>query len=248
MMSQWSSSANLGDCLTHLHFLNKMGGDHKMWVKPEYLNQLCELGNGSNVAFGDVWNRPGNTIDFWRANGMLEHRGVFYRNDEDICGWLMNFYNHLGGHCGMPCPVYPDRPSMLWDSPNILNANVREVQFDVLIINSPPTSGQCPLYDHGELYQLGLDLRQSGLYVLFAQWEGETPYSICEIGKLSLGAQLIIESANGPCFTSHNVWNMDKDRITLLDPMRLDYGERGRHRHAANIEQARGYCVELGYL
>jgi hypothetical protein len=247
-MSAWSSSSNIGDCLTHLHFLMKLGGEHSMWVKPEYIGQISEVAHGSNVTIHNVWERPEGTTDFWRANGMLEHKGVYYRNDNDICGWLMDWFNHLGGHCGHPCPVYPDRQSMLWDSEVILNANVRAVEYDVLIINSPPTSGQCPEYDHGELYELGLQLRQNGLYVVFAQWDGSIPYTLRELGKLSLGAKLIIESANGPCFLTHSIWNSKKDRITLLSPMYLDYGETGRHRHAANVAEATEHCQTLGYL
>lgn len=225
-----------------------MGGEQAMWVKPEYIGQLRELAKGSLVDIHNVWERPPNTTDFWIANGLLMYRDIHFWNQCDIIGYLFEWFNHLGGHCGMPCPVYPSRPDMLWRSQSILDAKVRDVPLDVLIINSPPTSGQCPEYDHGALYQLGSDLREKGLYVLFTQWEGECPYSVAEIGKLSIRARLIIEVANGPSFPAHNIWNTTTPRIILLSPMFIDYHTGATHLQAANIEQARKHCVELGYL
>lgn len=219
-----------------------------MWIKPEYIEQVSELASNSNVTIHNVWERPDNTVDFWIANGMLGYRGIGFHNEENIVEWLQNWFNHLGGHCGLPHPVYPDRRSMLWDCESIRNANVREVQIDVLIINSPPTSGQCPEYEHGEFYELGCSLRQNGLYVLFAQWEGSTPYTITELAKLSLRAKLIIQSANGPSFPCWTVWNEETTRITLLSPMFLDYQTKGLNLRAANVSQAKQHCIDLGYL
>jgi hypothetical protein len=137
---------------------------------------------------------------------------------------------------------------MLWRSESILQAPVRDIPLDVLIINSPPTSGQCPGYDHGEVCRLGQELRENGLYVLFTNWEGETPYTITEIAKLSIRAKLIIEVANGPAFPTHNIWNTETDRIILLSPMFLDYHTGAKHLQAANAAEARKHCVELGWL
>lgn len=247
-MIQWSSSSNLGDCVWQLHFLMTMGNSHTLWVKPEYIMQLAELARGSGIEVKNVWERPENTTDFWIANGMLQYRGIHFYNQCDIVGFLFEWFNHLGGHCGMPRPVYPDRQSMLWRSESILQAPVRDIPLDVLIINSPPTSGQCPGYDHGEVCRLGQELRENGLYVLFTNWEGETPYTITEIAKLSIRAKLIIEVANGPAFPSHNIWNTETDRIILLSPMFLDYQTGARHLQASNAAEARKHCVELGWL
>lgn len=247
-MSAWSTSANLGDVLWHCHFLMTMGGCHQVFIKPEYIKELEELCAGCPITFHHVDERPSNSLDMWIANGFFEGKGLSFWNQPDIIGFLQSWYNHYGGFCGLPHPVYPSRRDMIWSCQSIQNANIRSTYPDVLIINSPPTSGQCPGYEHGEVCALGEELRANGLYVLFAQWEGCRPYSIAELAKLSIGAKLIIESANGPAFPTHNVWNMDCDRIVLLDPMFLDYGTEKKYFSAPNAERARQYCVELGYL
>lgn len=246
-MSAWSTSANLGDCLWHVHFLMTMGGEHQCYFKPEYLDQLREISNGYPITFHHVDERPNNSLDTWIANGMFENKGLSFWNQPDIVGFLQQWYNHYGGFCGMPRPVYEKRSDMIWSAPSIQKANIRSYP-DVLLLNTPPTSGQCPGYDHGEVCRLGEQLRENGLYVLFAQWEGERPYSITELAKLSTGAKLIIQSANGPSWPCWNVWNQECDRITLLSPMVLNYETPGRSEHANTAEEARAHCRNMGYL
>jgi hypothetical protein len=226
----------------------KMGGSHRYFVKPEYIPALEEVCLGSSIEFYPVDHRPSVSLDTWIANGFLADRGVHFWNQEDIIFYLQTWFNNYGGFCGMPCPVYHERKDMLWDAELFEDADVRECDYDVLLINSQPTSGQCLGYSQEEVDELGAELRRAGNYVLFAQYDGVCPYTLAELGKLSWGARLIIGTANGPLWPCYNSRTMEKDRIVFLSPMYLDYGLPGRTLHANTASEAREHCKTLNYL
>ena len=233
----WSCGAHLGDALWTANFLRRMPGEHTFHVLPEYVNGIAELMSDRPVKILSTEdNRPADARDTWIANASLEGRGVFYRGQEDIMGFVMEYHNHLGGEAGMPCPVYNTRQEMLWDSASILAAVPRVPHPDLLVINSDPRSGQCPEYSRSEMMEVIETLRHRypHLRITCTNINGVDDWSLAEIAAMSITAKYIVAVANGPHWATWNIWNQNAHRVILLSPMRLDFSTPGKTEHAAN--------------
>lgn len=169
-------------------------------------------------------------------------------------GFVMEFFNHMGGEMGMPKPVFDTRADMLWDAPAIGPAKVSKKIIDCLIVNADPLSGQCQGYSRSDLYQkvvLPL-IARFGCSVITTNCSDagtSTGHTLSEIGALATMAKRIITVATGPSWPTWNVWSKDAERIVILDPMRLDFGPMDAPvHHAANADEVRRICEERGWL
>lgn len=249
----FSTSAQIGDCLWGCQFLHRIGGEHEFFVKDAYVEQLQPLMHGSHHVIRPLseWDRSGT--DMWIANARYESRGVVYTGDTDIMGHVMNFFNAMAEDLKLAKP-FTTRADMLWDSPAIGPAKVRRKIIDFLIINSDPCSGQCPGYSRAELAEKVVAplTQRFGSGVIFtnsSEDNAPTGFTLAEIGHLSTMAKRIIAVANGPMWPTWNVWARDAERILILDPQRLDFGQMAAPvHHAASAGGVRAIAEALGWL
>lgn len=235
----YSNGAHLGDALWTANFLRRLPGPHTFYVLPEYVAGIAELMADRDVKILPTTERPNDARDTWIANGSLEHRGVSWRCQEDIMGYVMEYHNHLGGEAGMPHPIYASRRDMLWDSASILAAVPNVPHPDVLVVNADPKSGQCPEYSRAEMMEVIETLRHRypSLRITCTNISGVDDWSLSEIGAMSITAKYIVAVANGPHWPTWNIWNQAAHRVILLSPMRLNFGTAGTTEHAANAAQ-----------
>lgn len=222
----FSTSSHIGDCLWAMQFLRRLGGQHAFYCPPEYLGQLRELMADTEIVLEDVNARPPGTEDVWIANARFEHQGVFYHQGyNDIIGFIIDYFNHMGGVAGMPHPLFANREHFLFDLPR---SNARIPHFDILMVNAQPTSGQVPEFCNAQLNELIGRLAQHYSVVCTNPTTAKNALvldaSILRIGHYSQHCGLIIGVATGPLWLTFNTQNRGTPRHVLLAPQHLDYG------------------------
>ncbi len=158
-----------------------------------------------------------------------------------IIGFVLNYLNHLGGMCGTPAPVFTDREQFLFDIPR----GHRIPQFDILVVNAQPTSGQVPEFDNAQMNDLITKLALHNSVICTNPTTAKNALtadcSILRIGQMAQRCSLIVGVATGPIWTTFNRQNRHVRRHILLSPMRLDYGPAvpiACHANMASVEAA----------
>lgn len=230
-MNVHSDHAHGGDCIWSLTALYRMGGEHTLRCKAEYVTALRELVAGTGITIEDCSHVPPDSRDFWIASGLFEHRGIRYQDDKDIMGFVQRYFNAMAEDGGY-APCFPSREDMLCSFPSVVMQEPSQTAR-VLVINADPKSGQCPRYSSSEMDQLISRLEDRWESVISIEKAG---LSLAEIGRIATYAELIIGCATGPWWPTMRV-NTYADRICMLDPMRLDYGPNVPITHARDAAE-----------
>lgn len=241
-----SRNSHLGDCAWHLQILQNVPGRHLYWVPEEYRWQLAEC--SPDVCF--LKHDPPEGLNTWIACGRFEGQGIRYEHNTDLIEYLVRWANAIAKEAGAPSVL--DRKDMLMSFPAI-QRNVVAPDFDVLVINSPPRSGQCPRWDQGEMNELIYELADR--YRLLVtnrneEIENDPSFisaSLCNIGNLSLRAELVIGVASGPIWGALNIWRTCPIYV-FLDPIKLDYGRDHPVNHAVSVADTREQLKRDGWL
>lgn len=244
-MNVHSEHSHLGDCQWALQALYRMPGTHTLRCKAEYIDALRELVAGTNIFVEDCSAVPVHSRDFWIASGQFEHVGVRYRDDIDILGFVQKYFNAMAAEVGFD-PCFPTRESMVCAWPAIQWKHSGASDFHgILFINCDPKSGQCPCYSSSEMDRLIKATHAMGHSVCAVE---KVELSLPQIGALSIHAKLIVGCATGPWWPCQNSWNVDTQRIVMLDPMRLDYGTSCPSLYAKNAHDVEKIMEGMGFL
>lgn len=240
-MMSWGAGGHIGDALWALSYLRRCGGHHTLYVLPQYVADFRPLAADSGVVVESAEHLPSNAQDTWIANGRHEDKGIQWLCQIDIVGFVQSYFNAFG-------EAWKTREDMLFDWPWLKPLKWRD---SILIINTPPMSGQCPGYSQDELNQLAYELTRDGHRVVMVNDTHEInhPFSLLQIACLSASAKMIIGGASGPFFVTMNTAAKECHRIVLLDPMVLDYGPNvGPIYMAKNTQEAREHLKNLNYF
>lgn len=239
-MSSWGCGAHLGDVFWTLSYLLKSQGHHTLYVLPEFVEPITPFAWGSNVTIKQAGELPPNAEDTWIANGRHEEKQVIFMNQEDIIGFVFDYFNSFG-------KAWNQRKDMLMDLPWIKPVKFRDT---VLILNTQPMSGQCPGYSQDEVNQLTRDLIMDGQRVVsVCNDDGSHKFSLAQIACIAAESKLIIGGASGPFFATMHTAASLAHRIVLLDPMFINYGETvGPIYSAKHAEHARVILRECNYF
>lgn len=238
----FSTAAHGGDCAWSLRMLMQLGGEHNFYCQPEYLDALREAMAHTHIQIHDISQRPADAIDTWIANAQFEDKGVFYQDQGDIMGFVLNYMNHVGGKCGTPAPLFTNREQFLFDVPPPTD---RMAHYDILVVNAQPCSGQVLGFDNAELNALIERLATRNSVICTNPTTAKNALvvnaSLLRIAHLSQRCGCIIGIATGPLWLTFNRANRTTPRHVLLNPMHLDYGPTvpiTNHLTVASIEQA----------
>lgn len=263
------NSYHLGDNMVHLNFLRRvaLANPERKFIHAarwQYTSQLKDvvfyvsnielvaLENDTYYAWFDTDSpRHKESINAWRGAG-----GDWYRhwNRNNFVAYHCNhWFPKLAGLMGVDNPV--KRPEdMLFDYPAIKHAKIPDLlnyPLDVLVINSPPGSGQWNSYNEVELGILAKSIARSGKRIVstakvpgsmsdssFVPCTQDYWLSVTQIGYLSLLCHTIVMVSTGPSWPTFNVWNQDtvKRRIILLDEERVELSPNTFH--CRTVEQA----------
>ena len=259
-----------GDNLIHLNFLRRLAKQHPdisfvHYCDPNQHAQLLpvilDLGNIA-LSGGPL---PPDAIDAWintgashRNPGGWDGKGRFdnHQHRWDYVAYYLDFFDHLAKQMGLENPVKTPM-DMLFDFPALKESRVSNLNFDILVINSRPASGQLRWYnDPFCMDHLINRLQHKGHKVACTQ-ETRVPdvyctakdrLSLVDIGNLSLRTTYIVAVSTGPIWLTHNIWNLDsvKYRIVLLERQRVHFPGNGCH--VETLDDAARKLQELGIL
>lgn len=234
----FSCGAHMGDCMWSLVMIRRMPGEHKFFCIPEYVTELRELMSDTPHYVGSIHeiDPRADSVDTWLGNPHLGAYGIRWEHQQDVMGFVFDYYNALGNVYVPGGPVFKTRKDMLWDSQAIIDALPTVPHPEVLVINAEPHSGQCPQYDKFRMAELVLAMyRRWNVEVTSAP--GRPNYTLAQIGAMSLTARYIIGVATGPIWPTFNKWNQKAERIILLEPLQIDMGIEGKITHVFNTDQ-----------
>lgn len=268
---------HLGDNIVHLHFLRAIAEAHPEHcfihaVHECHIKQLDEViddvGNillitleqRDKYAPPHCWHNTWKNADnFWERHP-LRH---------DWVGFHLSWFAYLSHKMGLRCPMN-DAKDFLFDYPALLAEGHRETEhltpalspsdaerekeFDFLIINSQPCSGQLKPYDGPYYFEpLVMALLAKGYRVLTTDpvpgvTGGSTRglgLSITGVGTISRRCKHIIAVATGPLWPCLNIWNTKTPIIILLDHV---LGEENLSGLGENITQVKSREAVLEIL
>ncbi len=251
---------HLGDNLIHLHFLRHLAlrnpGHHFVHaVHCCYMEQLApviedvpavrlvDLEKIPRDEWGrNVWKNAGATVTrggqvenyvagYWEQHHLRDHYAPFY----------LVWFGVLAEEMGLQSP-FREPADLLFDYPAItrrsaavnrfLNRSAYN-QFDFLVVNSQPSSGQLSAYNSTEYLTPLISDLAARYKVVCTQKPGccnaecttDDHLTLTDIGNLSLRCKYLIMVSTGPSWPTFNVWNRDsvRLRILLLDREQVDY-------------------------
>ncbi len=250
MITRTHNAYHLGDNLVHLNFLRKVAiaNPDRQFVHAaqwQYLKQLQDVvADVPNVELKDFnYTTPSDSINAWRGDKQFWYSHPD-RNDF-VKFHVEAWFPYLADRMGVKNPI-KCAEDMLFDYPAICQQTPNYTTFDVLVINSPPGSGQFRDYNEFALYEIINRMKENGLSVCSSH-----PYSqrsITQYGYLSLHCHTILMVSTGPSWPTFNVWNQNsiKNRIILLEPERVNLSPNTMH--CATIDEAAEVLKGAGLL
>ena len=241
---------HLGDNLAHLHFLRKLAmanPQHQFihFVHECHMAQLApvvediptiellniESKQGRKAADGQLVDAD-NTL---RARNVWKNAGGYWENHQfrnDYTNFYIRWFQKLAAEMGLLSPIMHPA-NMLFDYPKLLEPAWPADQFDYLVINSRPCSGQFMAYNHVNYFDpLLRKLVAAGKTVAATQETSvdgvccttqaspaaiRHPLTLTQIGNLSMRCKNIIAVATGPLWPCVNVWSNPEKLIICLD-------------------------------
>ncbi len=249
MITRTHNAYHLGDNLVHLNFLRKvaLANPDRQFVHAaqwQYLRQLQDvIADVPNVELKDFnYTTPGDSINAWRGDKQFWYSHPD-RNDFvkfHVEAWFPYLADRMGVENPIILPV-----DMLFDYPAILG-DLKASDIDVLIINSPPGSGQFREYNESSFEPIITRMAEKGLQVV-STWPAKG-LSVTQIGNLSLYCHTILMVSTGPSWTTFNIWNSIsvKNRIILLEPERVNLSPNTMH--CATVDEAAEVLKGAGLL
>ena len=248
MITRTHNAYHLGDNLVHLNFLRKvsLANPDRAFVHAaqwQYLRQLQDVVTDvPNVELKDYnYLTPSDSIDAWRGANQFwySHPG---RNDF-VKFHVEAWFPFLADRMDVENPIKCAK-DMLFDYPSIRDGEHQEI--DVLVINSPPGSGQFQRYDESAFNPIITRMVEKSLRVV-SSWPARG-LSVTQFGHLSLFCHTILMVSTGPSWPTFNVWNQDsvKHRIILLEPERVNLSPNTMH--CATVDEAAEVLKGAGLL
>lgn len=205
---------HLGDQLVHLNYLRQVCKENPHLEFTHHCNeqhhaQLTPICEGVPISLQGLSIPPG------AHNAWIGYKNFFYNHQlrENWVAFHLDWFNYLSDRLEVANPI-ACREDLLFDYP-ALNAPYK-YDFDYLIINSPPASGQLPSYNPEFFIKRARDLANEGKKVITTHPTGIVPctlehhFTVTDIGVLSNGVKHIEGVATGPMWTTFNIFNKDK--------------------------------------
>jgi hypothetical protein len=234
---------HIGDQMAHLQFLRKMAvaNPQHEWIHfmhEMHLTQLIpvvediptidlrplECEQGKKAQDGQFVDADGK----YRARNVWKNAGGYWENHEfrnDYTNFYIAWFAKLAAEMGLLSPIMPPA-NLLFDYPKLLEPAWPGEEFDYLVINSRPCSGQFLAYDRLLYFDPLLEaIVKSGASVAVTQYTGVTgvrvttasQLTLTQIGNVSLRCKKIIGVGTAPWWATCNLWAKPERRIIMLD-------------------------------
>lgn len=228
---QW----HLGDNLIHLNFLRKLSRAYpditfRHALQPQYISQCQELIEDlpaiSLVPLQEA--RFSHPLDAWKGAGnfFFEHPRKF-----EFGHLYLDFFQHLTVQMGLRSPL-ESKDDLLFDYP-ALKKRVLQRDYDFLVVNSVPLSGQFKDYSEEGFVRILQKITDAGFSLITTKKVDrfdctlDSNLSVTGIGNVSLYSHFLLAVCTGSMWPSINVFNNFRHtrKIILNDHETVDFGE-----------------------
>jgi hypothetical protein len=227
---------HLGDNLLTLHYLRGLAKAYPVFhfthaAPATYLGQLAPLAADlPNLSLSALHDSPPPPT---AHNAGLGADGWFYGQPDrhDFVAIYLRHFRRLSQALGLPSPFTKAR-DLLFDYPALQMPAADGGVARILVVNSPPQSGQFQSFSHDGFDRVIALLDAAGHNVITTSPSliADIPCTqaqrmdVTAIGRLAQRCTAIIGVPTGPLWPTFNVWNADtiKTRILLLDTERVD--------------------------
>lgn len=236
---------SIGDNLWSLQYLRKQAvlyPEHRFLhsVPRSLLAPLISfVADLHNLSIIDSECRPHFSKNTWvNTENFIEH----HPDRWNISAVLIDFFAGFSKKNGMESGLRSNS-DLQFEIPEMIKTQFIQ-NFDFLIINSRPVSGQFPDYDSiddliGELHQKGHSIITTAPSRHPVICTENHRLSLSAIGCLSRNCKNILGVATGPIWPTFNVWNADSVqlRLLLVTPWRVWISPNTEH--ADTVDAAR---------
>lgn len=225
------SDVRLGDNLAHLHFLRGLAvanpsvhfnhAAHACYL-PQMIDVVCDL---PNISLNDLrFINTRQSINSWKNTGRYWES---HELKNDYGPFMLAWFDELANRMGFKSP-FRKESDLLFDYPAIKDVGAQN--FDFLIINSEPMSGQCRSLDLADLDLLAVELSERYKVVTtravkpWIQCTQNQRLSVTQIGGISCHCDYIITVSTGASWPTFNIFNRKtvKKRIIILENERVE--------------------------
>ena len=227
---------HLGDNLLTLHYLRGLAKAYPVFhfthaAPATYLGQLAPLAADlPNLSLSALHDSPPPPT---AHNAWLGADGWFYGQPDrhDFVAIYLRHFRRLSQALGLPSPFTKAR-DLLFDYPALQMPAADGGVARILVVNSPPQSGQFQSFSHDGFDRVIALLDAAGHNVITTSPSliADIPCTqaqrmdVTAIGRLAQRCTAIIGVPTGPMWPTFNIWNADtiKTRILLLDTERVE--------------------------
>lgn len=221
---------HLGDMGYHIHFCNKLILQYPdlmiyNYTKDDYIDELNHHiypSNKDNILIKSLKDKPKNSQNCWiNRNWEYEkwRKEIFHYGNFDF--FYIDFYKHLFGELGFESPVN-SIDDFLFDHSSIIDFSNDVDNYDFLLINSEPFSGQW-FYSERDFDQLIHHIRNSGYTVITtkkSKVDGipctlDYDYSLLQIGSQAIKSKYVIGVHTSPWLYSLNKYSVDNVNLFI---------------------------------
>lgn len=250
---------HLGDAVYHLDFLRKVINRYPKkfkfiyYVEEQYLNELQAhiYLYEKNIKLKNLTEKSESAISSWIENGdeYTKWRAK-NKNVKNYNEFYIEWYNHLSDVIGIP-PIIEKAEETLFYHPSLLN---KQKEYDYLVINSEPRSGQFAEYSVEEFMMLCIDLNKHGNSFITTkkvrnyECTLDLGYNLIEIGSLACHVKYIIGVNTSPMITCINKLNISKVKhfgVLNNDMLIYNYNENfNRYNKVSDYVYERSHIIQ----
>lgn len=237
---------HLGDNVNHIHYLRKLCenyGDIRFfyYIKSSYFDELNVFIEDlkEQIILKKLEDRPLDSINAWVGSIPInggKSGGVFLLNDR-----YKLFYDTISANIGLENPIKTSY-DMILDAPCINLANTIG-NYDILLINSVPLSGQYSLNDTD--FKNKVDEWKEKYTIITTRKIDSFPctldykYNLVQIANMSIRVKYIVGIATAPIIPCFNVWNIDSVKKWFVLSKRSTYSYNNRILRESSVANVR---------
>jgi len=250
---EFHNEAHLGDSVFFVHYLRKLCEKYddvriQYYIRKKYFGEIQAQINefSDRIILCPFGEHHKDTLGGWAASkyngrtiGTAGKAGRINLLNERYDA----FFQMVSDHIGLENPI-PGKNATLIDNKLILETAHKDlIDFDILLINSRPLSGQYR-YKGGDFNTKIEELKERFKIIttdktIFSDIPCTLDYklNLLQIGNVSTNVEYIIGIATGPIINCFNIWNIDKIKKWFVLSNRSTYTYNNRIFRKQNILQ-----------
>jgi hypothetical protein len=222
---------HLGDSIFNIHYMNQYyNQDYKFnyYVNPVYFDELKNHIKNPNINLLPIDQSNSSFYNMWIGHNRFFWEWTSKSNLYDIM--FVDYFNLVSNHLGIECRIN-NKYDMLFDNSNF-KVSV-DGNFDYLIINSVPLSGQFTYVENDFINLCDFFTEKNISFITTKKVKNykctlDYNMSIVDIGNLSNQCKNIIGVNTSPIITTFTKQNIEtvNNRFILDNVLTFSYNER----------------------